>query len=154
SAASFAARLQARRGRAWSSSLSAPKRSLFRRPFHLRIDAMGVLARIGAEQWDHARLLELEAERLPHVDQGLDQVGDLSFAVGRRRGHAQALSPPGDSRIVDRLNVDRMPLEQEFARRAALSGVADKHRHDMRGILNYRQAGGAERVLDEFSHML
>ena len=36
---------------------------LFRRPFHFRIDAMGVLARIGAEQRDHARLIELEAER-------------------------------------------------------------------------------------------
>src|SRR5580692_2208134 len=73
-----------------------PKPLLFRRALHLRIGAMGVLARIGAEERDHARFLEGEAERLPDVDQSLDQIGDLGFAVGRRRGHAQALRPPGD----------------------------------------------------------
>src|ERR1700752_4598342 len=107
--------------------LASPERRdhLFRRPFHLRIDAMGILARIGAEQRDHARLIELEAERLPHVDQGLDQISDLGLAMGGRWGYAQTLGSPRDSRIVDRLNVDCMPLKQEFARRAALSGVAD-----------------------------
>ena len=131
-----------------------PKPLLFRRALHFRIDAMGVLARIGAEERDHARFLEGEAERLPDVDQSLDQIGDLGFGMGRRRGHAQPLRPPGDGRIVDRLNVDRMPLEQEFARRAALPGVADKHRHDMRGIVHHRQTGGAQSVLDELRHML
>src|SRR3984885_8043165 len=84
----------------------APNGTLFRRALHLRIDAMGVLARMGAEERDDARFLECEAERLPYVDQGLDQIGDLGFAMGRGRGHAQPLGPPGDSRIVDRLDVD------------------------------------------------
>ena len=71
--------------------------------------------------------------------------------MGRRRGHPQALGPPGDSRIVDRLNVDRVALEQEFAGGPALSGVADQHGHDMRRIVHHRQAGGAQRVLDGFA---
>ena len=67
---------------------------LFRGPLHLRVGAMGVLIRMGAEQRDHARLVELEAKRLPDVHQSLDQIGDLGFAMGGRRGHAQALCPP------------------------------------------------------------
>ena len=55
---------------------------------------MGVLTRIGAEQRDDARLLELEVKRFPHVDQGLDQISDLGFAMSRGRSDTQPLGSP------------------------------------------------------------
>jgi hypothetical protein len=39
-----------------------------------------------------------------------------------------------------------MSLEQEFAGRATLSGFAEEHRHDVRGIVHHRQTGGAQRA--------
>jgi len=66
--------------------------------------------------------------------------------VGRWR-NAQPLGALGDGRIVDRLDVDRMPLEQEIARALAALRITDKHRYDVRIILHDRQAGGCEHRL-------
>ena len=66
-----------------------------------------------------------QPQRLPDVDQRLDQAATCASLWRRRRGDAQALCPLGDGRIVDRLDVDRVALEQQFARRAAFSRVAD-----------------------------
>ena len=54
---------------------------------------MRVFVRMAVEQRDHARLLEGEAERLPYVDQSLDQIRNLRFAMGGGRGHPQPLGP-------------------------------------------------------------
>src|SRR5262249_53517503 len=39
-------------------------------------------------------------------------------------------------RIIDRLDVDAILLEQEIARRLALLGIADEHRHDV-GVVHH-----------------
>ena len=79
---------------------------------------------------------------------------DLRFAMGRGRSYPQPLGPLGDGRIVDRLDIDRVPLKQHFAGRAAFARVADEHRDDVRRIVHHRQPGGAQRVLDELGHLL
>jgi len=93
----------------------------------------------------------------PHsysTDQRFDQVGDLRLAVRRRRRDAQALGPLSHGGIVDRLNVDCVPLEQELARRPALLRVANEQRHDMRRIVHHRQASRPKRMLDQLGHRL
>ena len=52
--------------------------------------------------------------------------------IGRRRD-AQAFLAARHGRIVDRLDVDAVLGEQQVARRLALLGIADQHRHDMGG---------------------
>src|SRR5208337_4712093 len=95
------------------------RKLLFGGAFHLGIDASRRLVRGGTERNDF-RVLEAKSERLPNGDQRLDQVGDLRLAVRRSRRDAKALGSFGDGRIVDRLDVDCVPLQQELACRLAL----------------------------------
>ena len=98
--------------------------------------------------------LERKLQRFPDVDEGLDQIGDVRFAVTRRRSDAQALRSDRDRRIVDRLNVDVVPAQQQIARRLAALCVADHQRHDMRRVLEHRQASRAQSVLRDSRHVL
>ena len=63
--------------------------------------------------------------------------------VGRRRD-AQALRAAGNGRIIDRLDVDAVPFEQDVAGALAEFRVADKDRHDMRGVRHHRNFGGGQ----------
>ena len=72
-----------------------------------------------------------QLEPVPHVDQRFRQRVDQRVVVIGRRRDAQPFLAARHGRIVDRLDVDAVLGEQQVARRLALLGVADQHRHDM-----------------------
>ena len=59
----------------------------------------------------------------------------------RGRGNPQSLGAPGNGRIIDRLDVNPVPVEQEIACLLALVGITDHHRYDMRVCVQHRQPG-------------
>ena len=63
-------------------------------------------------------------------DQAIDQASHVGFGMIGRRGDPEPLLPARDGRIVDRLNVDVVILEQEFTCPPAQMGVADHQRQD------------------------
>ena len=68
---------------------------------------------------------------------------DVGVGVQRRRRDAQALGALGDRRIVDRLHVDAVAVEQDVADPLALDRIAHHHRHDVALV---RHVGNADRV--------
>ena len=93
-------------------------------------------------------LLQRQADLLPNANQRLDQVIDHGLAVMRIRHDPQAFSASRDRRVIDRLNVDRAFGEQTIADLGRLPGVADQHRHNVRGRLaHHRQTLGAQASL-------
>ena len=75
-------------------------------------------------------------------------------AMQRRRRQAQPFRAARHRRIVDRLDVDRMAVEQKVARLLAQGGVAHEHRHDVRGRGHDRQAGHGEPALQRLGALL
>ena len=72
---------------------------------------------------------------------------DQRVLVIRRRRDAQPLGALRHGRIVDRLDVDAVLVEQQVGRRLALLRIADEHRHDMGVVRHHRQAGGDQHRL-------
>src|SRR5262249_28636287 len=70
--------------------------------------------------------VQRQAELFPHVHQCLGELVDQPIVVIGRGRDAQPLSAFGNGRIVDRLDVDPMPLEQEIARLLATLRIADE----------------------------
>src|SRR6266403_3612893 len=58
---------------------------------------------------------ERKTELLPHRNHGVSQLSDQSNVMRRGRGDPQSLGAPGNRRIIDRLDVDPVPVEQEIA---------------------------------------
>ena len=73
----------------------------------------------------------------------------MRIRVQRAWGDAQTLFALGDRRIIDRLDIDRMPVEQQVGRLLAELGIADEHRHDMGRVRHHRQARRAQRMFGE-----
>src|SRR5262252_9081348 len=80
-----------------------------------------------------------ELEAVPHVEQRFRQAIDQRVVVIGRRRDAQPLGALWHGRVVDRLNVDAVLLEQEVGRLLALLRVADEHRHDVSVVGHHRQ---------------
>jgi hypothetical protein len=78
----------------------------------------------------------------------------MRFIVTRSRGDAETLGSDRDSRIVDRLDVDAVPVQQEVACRLAAVGITDHDRDDVRWVVEDRQARRAERVLGDGGDLL
>src|SRR5262245_13210643 len=90
---------------------------------------------LGAKQWRLFRRecgpVQRKPELFPHSDHRLGEFVDQRVVMMGRGSDAQPLAALGDRRIVDRLDVDRMPLEQEIACVLAKLGIADEYRHDV-----------------------
>src|SRR6516162_11777158 len=69
----------------------------------------------------------------PHVAESGDERFDVVVAMQRARGQAQALGAARHGRVVDRLHIDTMALQQLVGGGLAENGVADQHRHDVAG---------------------
>ena len=67
-----------------------------------------------------------------HTSRSAATSWSIAVVVQRRGRDAQALGAARHGRVVDRLDVDAVPLEQQVARRLAAHRVADQHRHDVR----------------------
>ena len=59
---------------------------------------------------------------------------EISVRVKGRRRNAQPLSAAGDGRIIDRLHVDVVLVEQNVADVLAKDGLADHHGNDVARI--------------------
>jgi hypothetical protein len=59
---------------------------------------------------------EPEIEFLPNRNQGVSQLLDQPKVVRRGGGNPQSLGASCNRRIIDRLDVDRVPLEEKIAR--------------------------------------
>jgi hypothetical protein len=59
---------------------------------------------------------EREIEFLPNRNQGVSQLLDQPKVVRRGGGNPQSLGTSGNRRIIDRLDVDPVPLKQNIAR--------------------------------------
>ena len=71
------------------------------------------LARQGAEEGRHhsSRGGDRDGEGGPDVAQRLDQPGHLQIVMQRRRGDAQPFRPARHGRVVDRLDIDAVPVQ-------------------------------------------
>ena len=58
----------------------------------------------------------------------------------RRRGKAQALGAARDGRIVDRLYINAVGIQQHVAQLLGVNRIADDDRHDMAAVVDQRQA--------------
>src|SRR5579883_3579840 len=101
---------------------------LFRRLLEFGEGAVRVLA-LATEGDDVRILLERQVEALPDVDERLDEMGDMRIRMERRRRDAQPLAAALDRRIIDRLDINPVAIEQPIARQLAALRVADFHRH-------------------------
>jgi len=88
------------------------------------------------------RPAERQAKFTPNRHHRRGKLGHQMPGMGRRRSDAQALGAAGHRRIVDRLDVDAMPLKEQIARLFAEIGIADQDGHDMGRRRHHRQAGG------------
>ena len=70
------------------------------------------------------------------------------------RGDAQTLGSDRDGRIVDRLDVDAVPVQQEVACRLAAVRITDHERNDVRWVVEDRQARRGEPVLGDGGDVL
>src|SRR5258708_3654380 len=59
---------------------------------------------------------ERQVEFLPNRSQGVSQLLDQPNVVRRGGGNPQSLGASGNRRIIDRLDVDPVPLKQNIAR--------------------------------------
>ena len=71
----------------------------------------------------------------------LHEVVHLLVGVHRRRRQPDALGAARHGRIVNRLHVDRVAVEQRVRHRFAVHRIADRHRNDVARVGNERQAG-------------
>ena len=83
---------------------------------------------------------EREIEFVPHGDHGLGQLPDQPNVMRRRRSNPQSLGATANRWIVDRLDVDPVPVKQKVARLLAEIGIADHDRDDMGLRRHYGQA--------------
>ena len=83
---------------------------------------------------------EREIEFMPHGDHGISQLPDQPNVMRRGRSNPQSLGAACNRWIVDRLDVDPVPVKQKVARLLAEIGIADHDRHDMRVRRHHRQA--------------
>ena len=72
-----------------------------------------------------------QAERLPGLGERLDQFIDQPVVVERCRGDPQPLRAARHGRVVDRLDVDAVDIQQPVARGLADFRITDKDRHDV-----------------------
>ena len=82
----------------------------------------------------------LDVEARPGLVEGRDQRAHLVVVVERRRGEAQTLRPARHCGIVDRLNIDRVFVQQDVGDLLAARRIADEHGHDVADRGHYRQA--------------
>lgn len=81
----------------------------------------------------------------PEFIQGADEVHDVSVRVVRRRHQPQTFGAPRHCRIVDRLHLDAIAVEQDIRQRLAADGIGDKDRHNMARARHHRDIGDGER---------
>lgn len=70
---------------------------------------------------------------------------DIGIRMQRRRGDAQAFGLARHGRVVDRLHIDVVAVEQEIGDPLALGGIANHDRHDMARVRHMRNARLIER---------
>jgi hypothetical protein len=85
-----------------------------------------------------------DAEGVSGLGERRGELADLRLVVERRRRDPQALGAARHRRVVDRLDVDGVVLQQAVGRHLAQLGVADHHRHDVGLGLQDRQARRAQ----------
>ncbi len=71
----------------------------------------------------------------PDLCKGIHQMLDVGISVMRRRRDAQPLSAARHGRVVDRLHLNAVALDQHIADLLAQDRVADHHRDDVAGIV-------------------
>src|SRR5882724_1756545 len=84
---------------------------------------------------------ERKIELAPYRDHGVSQLTDQPKVMRRRGGNPQSLRASGNRGVIDRLDVDSVPVKQEVASLLAQIGIADHDRHDMGLRRQHRQAG-------------
>jgi len=107
-------------------------------------------SQLGASLRAHLRerpVLARQVKALPDIDQRLGERFDQAVVVIGRRRDAQALHAARHGRIIDRLDVDAVLVEQKVAHRLAPLRIADEDRHDVRLARHDRQPGSDERGL-------
>ncbi len=92
-----------------------------------------------------------QIERFPDLDQRVAQGFDHHVGMERRRGDAQPLGALGHGRVVDRLDVDIVPVHQHVGGCLAGLGLTDNQRHDMGLGRHDRQTRFGQNLLGPFS---
>jgi hypothetical protein len=83
-----------------------------------------------------------------HRDERVDQILHMGYCMEGCRRDPQPLLATRDGRVVDRLDVDAMLCEQQFARAPAEMRVADDHRQDMARRIEDGHVGGLKHSLE------
>src|SRR5260221_13172369 len=80
----------------------------------------------------------------PYLHQRLYQMFDIGVGVMRRRGNPQPLGASRHRRIVDRLDINAIAIDQCVADLLAQHRITNHDRHDVAGIVEMRDAGFVE----------
>src|SRR3984893_5825207 len=115
--------------------------------FELRECAARVALALEFEYFDG--LDEGQPERLPDIGHAFRAMGDMRICVQGTWGDAQTLFALGNRRIIDRLDIDRVAIEQHVGRALAEFGIADAHWHDVGRVRRHREAGRAQSMFGE-----
>lgn len=67
---------------------------------------------------------------------------------------SKPLGAARDSWIIDRLNVNAIPIEEHIRQRFAANGIGDEDRHDMAWAGHYRNIGGRQARLQGMHALL
>ncbi|QTK80416.1 hypothetical protein AT6N2_C2875 [Agrobacterium tumefaciens] len=81
----------------------------------------------------------------PKLVQCAHQVFDIRIAMQRGRGDTQALGLARNGRVVDRLHINTVAIEQDIRNPFALGSIANHDRHDVAGIVHMRNTASVEK---------
>ena len=103
----------------------------------MRLELLGQAALTGGSSHpvvgDPGDWLRCAAQRqpAPHVAEAVHQRLDIFITVQWSRRQPQPFGAARHSRVVDRLHVDPMVVQQLIAGGFAEAGITDHHRHDV-----------------------